>query len=226
MWTCPDGARLLRRVAPRCRAPNIMFHKNKLVSIIRSSGTIFYSLLYLNSRIGPNGLKFLYSVISVIDKRLPGKTKKWTLVHSWTARVRLVHSWADSSELSSHRDTLALVCALSLILTNSPSHTHETHERVHPCNSSLSLPLALSLFFSISVSFSRSPFHSLSSCALSRFLSLALSLSRSFFLSDFHSPALACTRALSLLLLLSRADTLALQKYTPEIHMCVNTFSQ
>jgi len=41
------------------------------------------------------GLKYLYSVISVIDKRLPGNTKKWTLVRSWTARVRLVHPWAD-----------------------------------------------------------------------------------------------------------------------------------
>ena len=42
-------------------------------SIIRSIGTIFYSLLYLNSRIGLDGLKYLYSVISVIDKKLPGK---------------------------------------------------------------------------------------------------------------------------------------------------------
>jgi len=64
-------------------------------SIIRATGTIFYSLLYLNSRIGFNGLKYLYSVISVIEKRLPGNTTKWTLVSSWTARVRLVHSWAD-----------------------------------------------------------------------------------------------------------------------------------
>ena len=34
------------------------------------------------------------SVISVNDKRLPGNTKKWTLVRSWLIRVRLVHSWA------------------------------------------------------------------------------------------------------------------------------------
>jgi len=39
-----------------------------------------------------NGLKYLYSVISVIEKRLAGNTEKWTLVSSWTARVRLVHS--------------------------------------------------------------------------------------------------------------------------------------
>jgi len=65
-------------------------------SIIRSSVTIFYSLVYFNSQIGFNGPKHLYSVISVIDKRLPGNTKKWTLVRSWTARVRLVHSWAGT----------------------------------------------------------------------------------------------------------------------------------
>ena len=62
--------------------------------MIRSIGTIYYSLLCLNSWIGFNELKYLYSVISVIDKRLPGNTKKWTLVRSWTARVRLVHPWA------------------------------------------------------------------------------------------------------------------------------------
>ena len=39
-------------------------------SIIRSIGTIFYSLIFLNSRIGFNGLKYLYSGISVIDKRI------------------------------------------------------------------------------------------------------------------------------------------------------------
>ena len=36
----------------------------------------------------------VYSVISVNDKRLPGNTKKWTLVRLWLIRVRLVHSWA------------------------------------------------------------------------------------------------------------------------------------
>ena len=65
-------------------------------SIIRSSGTMSYSLVYFNSQIGFNGLKYLYSVISVIDKRLPGDTKKWTLVRSWTARVRLAYPWAES----------------------------------------------------------------------------------------------------------------------------------
>jgi len=57
-----------------------------MVSIIRPTGTIFYSLFNPNSWIGFNGLKYAYSVISAIDKRLPGNTKKWTLVLSWTAR--------------------------------------------------------------------------------------------------------------------------------------------
>ena len=43
------------------------------------SGTIFYSLLYCNSRIGSYGQKYLYSVISVIEKRLPGNSKMWTI---------------------------------------------------------------------------------------------------------------------------------------------------
>ena len=60
-------------------------------------GTIFYSLLYLNSWQGIDGLKYLHSVISIIDKRLPGNTKKWTLVRSWLIGVRLVHFWADVS---------------------------------------------------------------------------------------------------------------------------------
>ena len=65
-------------------------------SIIRSSGTLFYSLLYLNSRIGFNGLKHLYSVISVKMDSLPANTKKRESTHSWTARVRFIHFWAES----------------------------------------------------------------------------------------------------------------------------------
>ena len=44
-------------------------------SIIRSTRTVFYSLLYLNSRQGFHGLKFMYSVISVIVNSLPSNTK-------------------------------------------------------------------------------------------------------------------------------------------------------
>ena len=68
-----------------------MFHKNKMGSIIRSTGTIFYSLSYSNSRTHFYRLKYMYSVISVIVDSLPGNTKNWES----TARVRLVHSWAE-----------------------------------------------------------------------------------------------------------------------------------
>ena len=49
--------------------------QKKMGSIIRSTGTVFHSLLYSNSRHGFNGLKYLYSVISVIVNSLPGNTK-------------------------------------------------------------------------------------------------------------------------------------------------------
>jgi len=45
-------------------------------SIIRSTGTVFYSLSYINARQGFLGLKYVYSVISVIVDSLPGNTKK------------------------------------------------------------------------------------------------------------------------------------------------------
>ena len=57
-------------------------------SIIRSTGTV-----YLNSRQGFNGQKYMYSVI--VDSLL-GNTKNWESTRSWTAKVRLVHSWADT----------------------------------------------------------------------------------------------------------------------------------
>ena len=52
---------------------NIMFHKNIMGPIIKSSGTVFFSLRYLNSQIGFDGLKYLYSIISVIEKRIHRK---------------------------------------------------------------------------------------------------------------------------------------------------------
>ena len=96
MWTNPDGTRLLRRIAPRCRAPNITFHTNKIGSIIRSSGTVFYSLLYLNSQLGFDVLKYLSSVISVkIDpESLPANAKNRKSTRLWTARVWFLHPWA------------------------------------------------------------------------------------------------------------------------------------
>jgi len=64
-----------------------MFHKNKMGSIIRSTGTVFYSLLHFNLRQGFNGLKYVYSVISVIVDSLSGNTKNRESTRSWTARV-------------------------------------------------------------------------------------------------------------------------------------------
>ena len=73
-----------------------MFHKNNLDSIRRSTFTVFYSLLYLNSRKGFNGLKYMYSVISAIVFSLAGNTKNRESTRSWTARVRWVDAWAVS----------------------------------------------------------------------------------------------------------------------------------
>jgi len=73
-----------------------MFHKNKMDSIIRFTCTVFYSLLYVKSRQGFNGLKYMCSVISVIMDSLPGNTKNRESTRSWTARVRLFHPWAGS----------------------------------------------------------------------------------------------------------------------------------
>ena len=46
--------------------------------------------LYLNSARVYISLIYVYSVISVNDKRLYRNTKKWTLACSWLIRVRLV----------------------------------------------------------------------------------------------------------------------------------------
>jgi len=53
----------------------LCFTKNKMGSVIRTS-TKLDSLLYFNSQLDFNGLKCLYSVISVIDNSLPGNTKQ------------------------------------------------------------------------------------------------------------------------------------------------------
>jgi len=72
-------------------------------SIIRSTRTVFYSLSYLNSRQGCNGLKYLCPVISVKMERLPGNTRNQLFTRSWTARVRLVHSWAGCADIVHNR---------------------------------------------------------------------------------------------------------------------------
>jgi len=72
-------------------------------SITRITCTVFYSLLYVNSRQGFNGLKYVYSVISVIVDSLPGNTKNRESTRSWTARVRLFHPWAGLKRKSLRR---------------------------------------------------------------------------------------------------------------------------
>ena len=64
-------------------------------SIIRATGTVLNSLLYSNSRQDFNGLKHVYSVISVIVIELPGNTQNRESTRSWMARVRLFHPWTD-----------------------------------------------------------------------------------------------------------------------------------
>ena len=83
-----------------------MFHKNGIGPIIRANGKIFWSLLYLNSTVVYIGLKYVYSVISVFDKRLPGNTKKWTIARSWPIRVRFLHPWAVSKSMAQTRAKL------------------------------------------------------------------------------------------------------------------------
>jgi len=63
--------------------------------MIKTSGTMFCSLLYSNSRWGHSRLKYLYPVISVKIKRLPGNTKTRLFTRSWAARVRFLASWAE-----------------------------------------------------------------------------------------------------------------------------------
>ena len=82
---------------------NIIFHKNQMGSIIRSSGTVFYSPLYVNSRLGFYGTKYLYSVISVKIDPLPANAKNGESTRSWTARVRFLHPWAGYLYMSRHR---------------------------------------------------------------------------------------------------------------------------
>jgi len=74
--------------------------------MIRSSGTMFYSLLYENSPREHSRLKYLNPVIWVKMERLPGNTKTRLFTRSWTARVRFLHPWViQKAALRCHSTT-------------------------------------------------------------------------------------------------------------------------
>ena len=64
-----------------------MFLKNGTSPIIRTDGTISWSLLYLNSIAVNMRLKYYCSVISVIVDSLPGKTKNQESTRSWLIAI-------------------------------------------------------------------------------------------------------------------------------------------
>ena len=112
-------------------------------SIIIASGTLFYSLLYFNSRLGYNGLKYSYSVISVIDNSLAGNTKKLESLRSWTIRVRFLASWAESVLDSLPKSTLqrgatrrniTLIAAYCNTLQHTAAHCNRLQHIAAHCN--------------------------------------------------------------------------------------------
>jgi len=81
-----------------------MFHENELSPMIRSSDTIFYSLLYLNLRLSFGRLKYLYTVISVSVDLLPANTK--TMAIDMFVDVHIVNSRILGGLLSHNVTTL------------------------------------------------------------------------------------------------------------------------
>ena len=88
-------------------------------SIIRFTGTVFYSPLYVNARQGLNGLKYVYSEISVIVDSPPGNTKNQESTRSWKARVRLVV------------DILCLPCIINCM--HKPINWNDPLSKIHCC---------------------------------------------------------------------------------------------
>jgi len=80
-----------------CSKMKIVFHKNEMRPMIRSSGTIFFSLVYFNPERGYSRLKYMYTVISVKIDSLPANTKIRESTSSWTARVRCLASCVDAA---------------------------------------------------------------------------------------------------------------------------------
>ena len=83
LWSATNRWCVVKCVSQkRNRSNNKNDWYNILVSFIFKFISVYIRLIYKNS------------VISVNEKRLPGNTKKWTLVRSWLITVRLVLSWA------------------------------------------------------------------------------------------------------------------------------------
>jgi len=70
-------------------------------------------------RPGFNGLKHVYSVISVIVDLLPGNTKNRQSTRSWTARVRVFHPWAALSTVCCRvlLECTQIQCAIQKLIT-------------------------------------------------------------------------------------------------------------
>jgi len=129
-------------------------------SIIRPIGTIFCSLLYLNSRIGFNRLKYLYSVISVIDKRLPGNTKKWfvdgqSAISPFLGGIRV--SYSHTFFLTTHTFSVSLFLSHNHMLPHTHRHTKKQLHYVP-----MMTPVPMSYLFCLTLSLSLS-------CSLSLF---------------------------------------------------------
>ena len=76
-----------------------MFHKSEMSPMIRSSGTNFDSLVYLNPRLGCIHLKCLYSVISVKINLLPASTTNVKMDLYVDGQSVVSASWAVSCYL-------------------------------------------------------------------------------------------------------------------------------
>ena len=72
----------------------------------------------------------MYSVISVIVDSLPGNTKNRESTRSWTARVWLVHPWADTHTVCRRKMIITVYAVETHLHTNTLTHTH-THTHTH-----------------------------------------------------------------------------------------------
>jgi len=101
-----------------------MFHKKKIGLTIRCTSTVFYSLVYLNSRQGFHWLKYMYSVISVIvagrpygSRTCPIKMPFQNLYTANTNHLRKISvRWKSKTQLGWGINTKDLKCSSEWIL--------------------------------------------------------------------------------------------------------------